>query len=85
MPLPDEAARLAMLAVHVRRMPLGKDVDLVALARATEDYVGADIAGLCRLAALAALARDPDAEPYVTGADFAVALREHRDGRTWRK
>ena len=30
-----------------------------------------------RLAALAALARDPDAEPYVTGADFAVALREH--------
>ena len=86
MPLPDEAARAAMLAVHVRRMPLAKDVDLAALARATEDCVGADIAGLCRLAALAALARDPDgAEPYVTAADFAVALREHRDGRAWRK
>ena len=41
----------------------------------TEDCVGADIAGLCRLAALAALARDPDAtdSPNVTGADFTVA------------
>jgi transitional endoplasmic reticulum ATPase len=86
MPLPDEAARAEMLAVHVRNMPLGQDVDLPALARATEDCVGADIAGLCRLAALAALARDPDgAGPYVTAADFAVALREHREGRIWRK
>ena len=75
-----------MLAVHVRRMPLGDDVDLPALALATEDCVGADIAGLCRLAALAALARDPNAtEPRVTGADFAAALQEHKDGRTWRR
>ncbi len=86
MPLPDEAARAAMLAVHARRMPLDGDVDLLALARATEDCVGADIAGLCRLAALAALARDPDTtEPRVMAEDFAVALREHKDGRTWRK
>jgi transitional endoplasmic reticulum ATPase len=85
MPLPDAAARAAMLAVHVRRMPLGDDVDLAALAAATEDCVGADIAGLCRLAALAALARDPDTkDPRVTGQDFAVALREHKEGRTWR-
>lgn len=86
MPLPDTAARAAILAVHLRRMPLGEDLDLAALAVATEDFVGADIAGLCRLAALAALARDPDAtEPRVTGDDFAMALREHKEGRTWRK
>jgi len=86
MPLPDVAARAAMLAVHVRRMPLNENVDLAALAVATDDYVGADIAGLCRLAALAALARDPDnGQPCVTGADFTVALREHQEGRTWRK
>jgi transitional endoplasmic reticulum ATPase len=85
MPLPDAAARAAMLAVHVRPMPLGDDVDLSALAAATGDYVGADIAGLCRLAALAALARDPvTKDPRVTGPDFAVALREHKEGRTWR-
>jgi transitional endoplasmic reticulum ATPase len=85
MPLPDAAARAAMLAVHMRPMPLGDDVDLPALAAATNDCVGADIAGICRLAALAALARDPDSKQQrVTGADFAVALREHKEGRTWR-
>jgi transitional endoplasmic reticulum ATPase len=85
MPLPDEAARLAILDVHLRPMPLDDDIDRAGLARATADCVGADIAGLCRLAALAALARDPDAAaPNVTARDFAVALREHQEGRTWR-
>ncbi len=86
MPLPDAAARAALLAVHTRAMPLGADVDLAALARRTEDYVGADIAGLCRLAALAALARAPaEAAPRVTAADFATALREHGERESWRK
>ncbi|HQT76115.1 MAG: hypothetical protein B7Z80_05930 [Rhodospirillales bacterium 20-64-7] len=85
MPVPDVAARRAMLAVHARGMPLDPDVDLAVLANATEGCVGADLAGLCRLAALATLARDPDAAaPQVTAADFTTALREHRDGRTWR-
>ena len=67
-------------------MPLGADVDLAALARRTEDCVGADIAGLCRLAALAALARAPaEAAPRVTAADFATALREHEERESWRK
>jgi SpoVK/Ycf46/Vps4 family AAA+-type ATPase len=75
---PDTAARAAMLAVHVRPMPLAADVDLDALALATEGCVGADLAGLCRQAALAALARDgTNTELRVTEADFAQALREH--------
>jgi transitional endoplasmic reticulum ATPase len=86
MPLPDQAARAALLSVHTRAMPLGADVDLAALAQRTEDCVGADIAGLCRLAALAALARAPaEAEPLVTAADFATALREHGERESWRK
>jgi transitional endoplasmic reticulum ATPase len=86
MPVPDASARAAMLAVHVRTMPLADDVDLAGLALAMDDCVGADIAGLCRLAALAALARQPDADaPRVGQADFAVALREHKDGRVWRR
>jgi transitional endoplasmic reticulum ATPase len=83
MPLPDVTARAAMLDVHARKMPLAADVDLAVLAEATEDCVGADIAGLCRLAALAALARGSDMA-VVTAADFAVALREHKEGRAWR-
>jgi transitional endoplasmic reticulum ATPase len=86
MPVPDAAARAALLAVHTRPMPLGPDVDLAALARQTENYVGADIAGLCRLAALAALARVPaGSDPRVTEADFAAALHEHGERDTWRR
>jgi SpoVK/Ycf46/Vps4 family AAA+-type ATPase len=85
MPMPDLAARAAMLAVHLRRMPLAPDLDLRRLLEATEGFVGADLAGLCRLAALAALARDPAAaEPRVTTQDFARGLREQKEGRAWR-
>ncbi|RLF18230.1 MAG: AAA family ATPase, partial [Thermoprotei archaeon] len=38
-----------------RRMPLAEDVDLAALADKTEGYSGADIAAVCREAALIAL------------------------------
>jgi transitional endoplasmic reticulum ATPase len=55
LPLPDTPARRAILAVHTRRMPLAADVDLAALADATEDFSGADLEGLCRRAALLAL------------------------------
>ncbi|MGQ9926498.1 MAG: CDC48 family AAA ATPase [Chloroflexaceae bacterium] len=55
LPLPDEPARLAILAVHTRSMPLAPDVDLAALAAATAGASGADLAGLCRRAALAAM------------------------------
>jgi transitional endoplasmic reticulum ATPase len=82
MPLPDRAARAAMLAIHTRPMPLAADADLPGLAALTDGFVGADIAGLCRLAALAALARDPDAaEPRVRAADFSTALQEIHQGQ----
>ena len=54
-PPPDERARLEIFKVHTRRMPLGDDVDLKELARMTEGYSGADIAALCREAAIIAL------------------------------
>jgi transitional endoplasmic reticulum ATPase len=83
---PDQAARAAMLSVHLRRMPVASDINVPALAAATEGCVGADIAGLCRLAALAALARDPvTTQPHVSAADFVVALREQQEGRAWRQ
>jgi transitional endoplasmic reticulum ATPase len=52
LPLPDRPARLEILHVHTRGMPLASDVDLEALAAATEGQTGADLEGLCHRAAL---------------------------------
>jgi transitional endoplasmic reticulum ATPase len=57
-PPPDEKARLEILKIHTRGMPLAKDVDLAALAKQLEGYSGADIAALCREAAMLALRKD---------------------------
>jgi transitional endoplasmic reticulum ATPase len=87
MPAPDHAARAAMLRLHAGRMNVAPDVDFAALAAATDGSVGADLAGLSRLAALAALARQGAPENTstlsVTAADFALALRQQTEGRTW--
>ena len=55
LPLPDRAAREAIFQVHTRRKPLGADVDLIELAALTEGKTGADIEGICRRAAVAAI------------------------------
>ena len=55
--IPDKRGRLEILKVHTRSMPLAKDVDLEKLAEITHGYVGADIAALCREAAMKALRR----------------------------
>jgi transitional endoplasmic reticulum ATPase len=55
LPLPDEAARLAILKVHVSDKPVADDVDLAAIAAASEGMSGADLEALVRRAALAAI------------------------------
>ncbi len=57
-PPPDKEARLEILKIHTRNMPLDKDVDLEKLADWTEGYTGADLEALCREAALIALRED---------------------------
>ncbi|HBT46557.1 MAG TPA: AAA family ATPase [Peptococcaceae bacterium] len=54
-PPPGLQERLAILRVHLRRRPLGKDVDLEALANMTEGLVGSDLEAVCKRAALYAL------------------------------
>ncbi|MEM2924298.1 MAG: CDC48 family AAA ATPase [Methanocellales archaeon] len=53
--VPDRNGRLEILQVHTRGMPLAKDVDLGHLADITHGFVGADIAALCKEAAMHAL------------------------------
>lgn len=55
--VPDEKGRREILGIHTRGMPLGKEVDLIELARMTYGYVGADIAALAREAAIDAVRR----------------------------
>ncbi len=54
-PIPDKNGRLQILEIHTRGMPLAKDVSLERLAEITHGFVGADLAALCREAAMCAL------------------------------
>jgi cell division protease FtsH len=56
--LPDRAGRLDMLKIHTRGKPLGEDVNLENLSRATIGFSGADIANLANEAALTAARRN---------------------------
>jgi transitional endoplasmic reticulum ATPase len=53
-PVPDEAARRAILEVHTRSKPLAEGVNLDRLAAEMEGYVGADIEAVCREAGMSA-------------------------------
>ncbi|MCD6479808.1 CDC48 family AAA ATPase [Candidatus Bathyarchaeota archaeon] len=72
-PPPDYEARLQILKIKTKNMPLAKDVNLEELAKRMEGYSGADIDSVCREAALNALRRDINAKE-VTLKDFEEAM-----------
>jgi cell division protease FtsH len=49
---PDIKGREKILAVHTRKIPLARDVDLKVIARGTPGFTGADLANLVNEAAL---------------------------------
>jgi cell division protease FtsH len=57
-PLPDIRGREQILKVHIRKIPVGADVDEEVLARGTPGFSGADLANLVNEAALFAARRD---------------------------
>ncbi len=88
--VPDREGRKEILQIHTRNMPLAEDVDLDYLAEVTHGFVGADLAALCKEAAMRALRRvlpDIDLEAdeipkevldnlKVTMDDFKEALKD---------
>jgi len=72
-PPPDRRARLEILKVHTRKVPLASDVDLEKLAELTEGYSGADLEALVREAALVALRENLNAS-VVESRHFIIAL-----------
>lgn len=89
-PIPDKNGRLEILTIHTRGMPLSDEVNLEKLAFLTHGFVGADLASLCREAAMKTLRRlmpvidfeeavipeETLLELKVTMEDFLDALRE---------
>ena len=51
-PLPDIRGREAILEVHMKKVPLDKDIDTAIIARGTPGFSGADLANLINEAAL---------------------------------
>lgn len=78
-PLADEADRREIFAVHLRGKPLAKGVSAKQLAAKSEGLSGAEIAGVCNQAALAAVRRAVAAELAQEGAGEAKVLIQSAD------
>ncbi|HVX77014.1 MAG TPA: ATP-dependent zinc metalloprotease FtsH [Bradyrhizobium sp.] len=68
---PDKNGRIAILKVHIRKIKVGKDVDLDKVAGLTAGFTGADLANLINEAAIAATRRRAE---EVSFDDFTVAI-----------
>jgi transitional endoplasmic reticulum ATPase len=69
---PDEKARLEIIKITSRRMPLASDIDLEVIAQSSKNFSGADLLALCREAGVHALRRSAD---VISNNDFANAAR----------
>ncbi len=68
---PDLTGRLAILEIYAKKVKLGDNVDLKAIATRTPGFAGADLANLVNEAALLAARRD---SKVVETQDFAEAI-----------
>jgi transitional endoplasmic reticulum ATPase len=59
---PDQEGREQILDIHTQDTPLAPDVSLREIAEITDGYVGSDLEGIAREAAIEALRDDDDAE-----------------------
>ncbi|RLE51105.1 MAG: AAA family ATPase, partial [Candidatus Methanomethylicota archaeon] len=74
-PPPDYKARIEILRIHTRNMPLTDDVNLEEIAKLTEGYSGSDLEAVCREAAMSALREDINAK-RVSKRHFEYALKK---------
>jgi transitional endoplasmic reticulum ATPase len=88
--VPNQQARLQILRIHTRSMPLASDVDLREISEHSHGFVGADLEALCQEVGMVALRRflpaipiEADGATYadleslqVTREDFLAGLKE---------
>ncbi len=76
---PDEKGRLEIIKILTAKMPLASDVKLKEIAVSTQNYTGADLAALCREAAVNAMQINAN---KITNSDFAAGLKKVRPSIT---
>jgi len=81
--VPNTQARLQILKIHTRAMPLAADVDLPEIAEHSHGFVGADLEALCQEVGMVSLRRFLTGETahdvetlQVTRDDFLAGLKE---------
>jgi transitional endoplasmic reticulum ATPase len=84
-PPPDEKGRLSIIEILTENMPISSDVNLKEIALATQNYSGADLAALCREAAVEAMQLNLT---KITSKNFASGLKRikpsiSKDVETW--
>ena len=70
---PDEKGRLEIIKILTEKMPLAKDVKLQEIAITTQNYSGADLAALCREAAVEAMRKK---STEISNLDFSNSLNQ---------
>ena len=70
---PDEKGRLEIIKILTKKMPLANDIKLQEIAVATQNYTGADLAALCREAAVQAMRNNSS---KISSQDFANGLKQ---------
>jgi transitional endoplasmic reticulum ATPase len=78
-PLPDASARRDILDIHLADKPVSPELDRDALVAATEGLSGADIAAVCREAALTALRTTAESTPSGSLDEAAGAIELERE------
>jgi SpoVK/Ycf46/Vps4 family AAA+-type ATPase len=85
-PIPDAAARHAILVACLRKASVSPKVDLDAIVTETDAFSGADLAGLCQSAAKISVRRRKEADLReedtsdwsIMAPDFEIAFRGAR-------
>jgi len=71
---PDFEARLKILEVHTKDMPLDEEVSLKKIAQNTEGYSGADLENVCREAGMEAIREKMNELEKIENKHFEFAL-----------
>lgn len=76
---PDEKGRLEIIKILTEKMPLASDVKIKEIAVTTQNYTGADLAALCREAAVTAM---KNSMTKITSQDFSISHKRIRPSIT---
>lgn len=81
---PDDEERESIFNIHMNGKPIGEDVDIKDLVKATKGYVGADIEAICREAGMIALREYIESEnnenkidkDYIKSVSKSIVIKE---------